>query len=149
MRVRDADSSIEIMQAIASTGSRIRRWGSGQQRLPIRTSRQSSWSRVARLSLYGELSDRADQYANFFRRLGFETGDSIAFTLEICPEFFAVCIGALVHCGPDFSISTGALTRTGHDRRSLRKILQQFRLPDSRVIAGFAGHPAGKLQQNS
>ncbi|TDJ34336.1 MAG: hypothetical protein E2O53_08465 [Gammaproteobacteria bacterium] len=44
---------------------------------------------------YGELSDRADQYANFFRRLGFETGDSIAFTLEICPEFFAVCIGAL------------------------------------------------------
>lgn len=98
---------------------------------------------------YGELSDRADQYANFFRRLGFETGDSIAFTLEICPEFFAVCIGALVHCGPDFSISTGALTRTGHDRRSLRKILQQFRLPDSRVIAGFAGHPAGKLQQNS
>ncbi len=44
---------------------------------------------------YGELSDRADQYANFFRRRGFETGDSIAFTLENCPEFFAVCIGAL------------------------------------------------------
>ncbi len=44
---------------------------------------------------YGELSDRADQYANFFRRLGFQTGDSIAFTLENCPEFFAVCIGAL------------------------------------------------------
>ena len=44
---------------------------------------------------YGELSDRADQYANYFRLLGFEAGDSIAFTLDNCPEFFAVCIGAL------------------------------------------------------
>jgi len=44
---------------------------------------------------YGELSCRADQYANFFRRLGCETGDSIAFTIENCPEFFAICIGAL------------------------------------------------------
>ena len=44
---------------------------------------------------YGELSDRADQYANFFRLLGFETGDSIAFTLDNRPEFYAICIGAL------------------------------------------------------
>jgi len=44
---------------------------------------------------YGELSDRADQYANFFRLLGFESGDSIAFTLDNRPEFYAICIGAL------------------------------------------------------
>ena len=44
---------------------------------------------------YGELSGRADQYANLFRQLGCETGDGIAFTIENCPEFFAVCIGAL------------------------------------------------------
>jgi acyl-CoA synthetase (AMP-forming)/AMP-acid ligase II len=43
----------------------------------------------------GELSDRADQYANLFRLLGFESGDSIAFTLDNCPEFFAICIGAI------------------------------------------------------
>jgi acyl-CoA synthetase (AMP-forming)/AMP-acid ligase II len=44
---------------------------------------------------YGELSDRADQYANLFRLFGFESGDSIAFTLDNCPEFFAICIGAI------------------------------------------------------
>ena len=44
---------------------------------------------------YGELSDRADQYANLFRQLGLNTGDSIAFTLENRPEFFAICFGAL------------------------------------------------------
>ncbi len=44
---------------------------------------------------YGELSDHADQYANFFRLLGFETGDSIAFMLDNRAEFFAICIGAL------------------------------------------------------
>ena len=44
---------------------------------------------------YGELSDRADQYANFFRQQGLKTGDSIAFTLENCPEFYAICFGAL------------------------------------------------------
>jgi acyl-CoA synthetase (AMP-forming)/AMP-acid ligase II len=44
---------------------------------------------------YGELSDRADQYANYFRQLGIEAGDSIAFTLDNCPEFYAICIGAL------------------------------------------------------
>ncbi len=31
---------------------------------------------------YGELSERADQYANYFRQLGFEAGDDIAFTLD-------------------------------------------------------------------
>jgi len=44
---------------------------------------------------YGELSDRADQYANFFRQRGLKAGDSMAFTLENCPEFFAICFGAL------------------------------------------------------
>jgi long-chain acyl-CoA synthetase len=44
---------------------------------------------------YQELSQRADQYANFFRKLGCQTGDGIAFTLDNCPEFFAICIGAL------------------------------------------------------
>jgi acyl-CoA synthetase (AMP-forming)/AMP-acid ligase II len=38
---------------------------------------------------YGELSGRADQYANYFRQLGFAAGDSVAFTLENCPEFYA------------------------------------------------------------
>ena len=44
---------------------------------------------------YGQLSDRADQYANYFRRLGFETGDGIAFTIDNRPEFCAICIGTL------------------------------------------------------
>ena len=44
---------------------------------------------------YSELSNRADQYANYFRQLGFEAGDSVAFTLENCPEFYAICFGAL------------------------------------------------------
>ena len=44
---------------------------------------------------YGELSERADQYANLFRQLGFSSGDSMAFTLENCPEFLAICFGAL------------------------------------------------------
>ena len=44
---------------------------------------------------YGQLSDRADQYANYFRRLGFETGDGIAFTIDNRPESCAICIGAL------------------------------------------------------
>jgi long-chain acyl-CoA synthetase len=44
---------------------------------------------------YAELSDRADQYANYFRLLRFEAGDSIAFTLDNCPEFYAICFGAL------------------------------------------------------
>jgi len=33
---------------------------------------------------YSELSNRADQYANFFRQLGLKTGDSIA--LIKCPK---------------------------------------------------------------
>jgi len=44
---------------------------------------------------YSELSNRADQYANFFRQQGLKTGDSIAFTSENSPEFFAICFGAL------------------------------------------------------
>ena len=44
---------------------------------------------------YSELSNRADQYANFFRQQGLKTGDSIAFTSENRPEFFAICFGAL------------------------------------------------------
>jgi len=44
---------------------------------------------------FGELSSRADQYARFFRQHGLQTGDSIAFTLENCAEFYAICIGAL------------------------------------------------------
>ncbi|MDX1403077.1 MAG: acyl-CoA synthetase [Woeseiaceae bacterium] len=44
---------------------------------------------------YGELSARADQYARFFRRRGLRTGDGIAFTLENCSEFYAICFGAL------------------------------------------------------
>jgi acyl-CoA synthetase (AMP-forming)/AMP-acid ligase II len=44
---------------------------------------------------FAELSDRADQYANLFRQQGLQAGDSIAFTLENCPEFFAICFGAL------------------------------------------------------
>jgi len=44
---------------------------------------------------FAALSGRADQYANYFRHLGFAPGDSIAFTLENCPEFYAICIGAL------------------------------------------------------
>ena len=44
---------------------------------------------------FRELSARADQYANFFRQHGCATGDSIAFTIENCPEFFALCFGAL------------------------------------------------------
>ncbi len=49
---------------------------------------------------YGELSDRADQYANFFRLLGFEAGDCIAFTLENCPSFSQY---ALAPCVPDLA----------------------------------------------
>jgi len=37
---------------------------------------------------FAALSGRADQYANYFRHLGFAPGDSIAFTLENCPEFY-------------------------------------------------------------
>ncbi len=44
---------------------------------------------------YRELSERADQYANLFRKLGCRTGDGIAFTVENCPEFYAICFGAL------------------------------------------------------
>jgi long-chain acyl-CoA synthetase len=44
---------------------------------------------------FRELSERADQYANFFRQNGCVVGDSIAFTVENCPEFFAICFGAL------------------------------------------------------
>ena len=44
---------------------------------------------------YSELSNRADQYANFFRQQGLKTGESIAFTSENRPEFFAICFGAL------------------------------------------------------
>lgn len=44
---------------------------------------------------FKELSSRADQYARFFRQHGLQAGDSVAFTLENCPEFYAVCIGAL------------------------------------------------------
>lgn len=44
---------------------------------------------------YGELSARADQYANFFRIHGLKTGDGIAFTIENRPEFFAICFGAM------------------------------------------------------
>ncbi len=44
---------------------------------------------------YRELSERADQYANLFRDLGCRTGDGIAFTIENCLEFYAVCFGAL------------------------------------------------------
>jgi len=44
---------------------------------------------------YGELSGRADQYANYFRLRGLQAGDCVAFTLENCTEIFAVCIGAL------------------------------------------------------
>jgi len=44
---------------------------------------------------YAELDARADQYAQLFRSLGLRTGDGIAFTLENCSEFFAVCFGAL------------------------------------------------------
>jgi len=44
---------------------------------------------------FGALSDRADQYANFFRGQGFAAGTSIAFTLENCPEFFAISLGAI------------------------------------------------------
>ena len=47
---------------------------------------------------YRELSERADQYANLFRELGCRTGDGIAFTIENCPEFYAICFGAL-RCG--------------------------------------------------
>ncbi len=44
---------------------------------------------------YLELSARADQYANLFRRLNCRKGDGIAFTIENCPEFIAICFGAL------------------------------------------------------
>lgn len=44
---------------------------------------------------FRELSERADQYAQFFRREGCHTGDSIAFTLENGPDFLAICFGAL------------------------------------------------------
>jgi long-chain acyl-CoA synthetase len=44
---------------------------------------------------FGALSSRADQYANFFRNEGLQSGDSIAFTLENCAEFYALCSGAL------------------------------------------------------
>jgi len=56
---------------------------------------------------FGELSDRADQYANLFRQQGLQAGDSIAFTLDNCPEYFATCFGAFLQsCVRNLSTSS-------------------------------------------
>ena len=45
---------------------------------------------------YAELDARANQYAQFFRSLGLNTGDGIAFTLENCAEFFRSALAPCV-----------------------------------------------------